>query len=241
MSESTTLLELQEIDLKLLKGASTLSAMPQAKRLKTIELATKKVRSELTSIVGQRKDLEMEIAETTAALEHYHAKTAEVRAAAESGEHTHREVRDIDQQLSSLAKHIEKAEYTLVPLRERLERLERAEKNAQLTEARLAEERRAAEASLAEDSAALRSEIVALSKRRDEAAASISADLLARYETARKRFKGLGVEVLRGNVPSVCRVKLQPSSFHDLSRGPEVAECPYCHRILITSEEVESA
>ena len=149
--------------------------------------------------------------------------------------------RDIEQQLTSLAKHIEKAEYTLVPLRERLERLERAEKNAQLTEARLAEERSATEASLAEDSAALRAEIFALSKRRDEAAASISADLLARYETARKRFKGLGVEVLRGNVPSVCRVKLQPSSFHDLSRGPEVAECPYCRRILITSEEVESA
>ena len=40
-----------------------------------------------------------------------------------------------------------------------------------------------------------------------------------------------------GNVPSVCRVKLQPSLFHDLAHGDEITECPYCHRILITSEE----
>ena len=45
------------------------------------------------------------------------------------------------------------------------------------------------------------------------------------------------VERLAGNVPSVCRVKLQPSSFHDLAHGDEITECPYCHRILITSEE----
>ena len=235
MSEPTTLLELQEIDLELLKHASALSAMPQGKRLKTIDLAARKVRSELTSIVGQRKDVEMEIAEKTAALEHYHEKTAD------AGQHTHREVRDIEQQLTSLAKHIEKAEYTLVPLRERLERLERAERNAEKTERRLADERAATEESLAADSSELRSRIVALSKRRDEAAASLDEGLLERYEAARKRFKGLGVEVLRGNVPSVCRVSLQPSQFHDLSRGPEVAECPYCHRILITSEGVESA
>lgn len=241
MSDSTTLLELQEIDLSLLKHASALSAMPQGKRLKTIELAARKVRSELTSIVGQRKDVEMEIAEKTAALEHYREKTAEVQALAETGEHTHREVRDIEQQLTSLAKHIEKAEYTLVPLSERLERLERAERNAELTERRLADERAATEAALAEGSSELRAEIVSLSKRRDEAAGSLPPALLERYEAARKRFKGLAVEVLHGNVPSVCRVKLQPSQFHDLSRGPEIAECPYCHRVLITTEEVESA
>lgn len=240
MSEATTLLQLQEIDLELLKHASTLSSMPQTKRLRSIDLAERKVRSELTGIVGQRKDVEMEVAETTAALEHYRKKTLEVQAAAESGEHTHREVRDIEQQLTSLAKHIEKAEYTLVPLRERQSRLELAERNARLTLQRLADERSATEGSLDEGSSALRKKIVELSRRRDEAAGSLSAEVLARYEAARKRFKGLGVEVLRGNVPSVCRVKIQPSSFHDLSRGPEIAECPYCHRLLITSEEGQS-
>ena len=72
---------------------------------------------------------------------------------------------------------------------------------------------------------------------RDELAARLPSGLLERYEAARRRFKGLAVERLRGNVPSVCRVSLQPSQFHDLAQGDEITECPYCHRILITSEE----
>ena len=237
MTVADTLVRLQEVDLELLKHASTLSAMPQRKRLQTIELAARKVSSELKGIVGQRMDAETEVADAEEALAHYREKTVEVQAAADAGEHTHREIRDFEQQLTSLAKRIEKSEYTLRPLRERLERLERAERNARATAERLEGERTATEATLAEASSTLRSDIVRLSRERDELAGRLEPTLLERYETARKRFKGLAVERLRGNVPSVCRVKLQPSSFHDLAQGDEITECPYCHRILITSEE----
>ena len=237
MTVADTLVRLQEVDLELLKHASTLSAMPQRKRLQTIELAARKVATELKGIVGQRKDAETEIADAEEALAHYREKTAEVQAAADAGEHTHREIRDFEQQLTSLAKRIEKSEYTLRPLREQLERLERAEKNARATSERLEAERTATEAALADGSSSLRAEIVRLSHERDDLAGRLAPELLERYEVARKRFKGLAVERLRGNVPSVCRVKLQPSQFHDLSQGEEITECPYCHRILITSEE----
>ncbi len=237
MTVADTLVRLQEVDLELLKHASTLSAMPQRKRLQTIELAARKVATELKGIVGQRKDAETEIADAEEALAHYREKTVEVQAAADAGEHTHREIRDFEQQLTSLAKRIEKSEYTLRPLHEQLERLERAEKNARATAERLEAERTATEAALADGSSSLRAEIVRLSHERDDLAGRLAPELLERYEAARKRFKGLAVERLRGNVPSVCRVKLQPSQFHDLSQGEEITECPYCHRILITSEE----
>ena len=237
MTVADTLVRLQEVDLELLKHASTLSAMPQRKRLQTIELAARKVAAELKGIVGQRKDAETEIADAEEALAHYREKTVEVQAAADAGEHTHREIRDFEQQLTSLAKRIEKSEYTLRPLHEQLERLERAEKNARATAERLEAERTATEAALADGSSSLRAEIVRLSHERDDLAGRLAPELLERYEAARKRFKGLAVERLRGNVPSVCRVKLQPSQFHDLSQGEEITECPYCHRILITSEE----
>lgn len=237
MTVADTLVRLQEVDLELLKHASTLSAMPQRKRLQTIELAARKVATELKGIVGQRKDAETDIADAEEALAHYREKTVEVQAAADAGEHTHREIRDFEQQLTSLAKRIEKSEYTLRPLREQLERLERAERNARATSERLEAERTATEAALADGSSSLRAEIVRLSNERSDLAGRLAPELLERYEVARKRFKGLAVERLHGNVPSVCRVKLQPSQFHDLSQSEEITECPYCHRILITSEE----
>ncbi len=237
MTEPAALMRLQELDLELLKHASTLSAMPQRKRLQTIELASRKVASELKGIVGQRKDAQTDVTEAEEALAHYRAKTAEVQAEADAGEHTHREISSFEQQLTSLAKRIEKSEFTLGPLRERLERLERAERNARLTAERLEAERATTQSELEEASRDLRARIVTLSREREQVAAELPAVLLERYEAARKRFKGLGVERLSGNVPSVCRVKLQPSQFHDLAQHGEITECPYCHRILITSEE----
>ena len=237
MTEPAALMRLQELDLELLKHASTLSAMPQRKRLQTIELASRKVASKLKGIVGQRKDAQTDVTEAEEALGHYRAKTAEVQAEADAGEHTHREISSFEQQLTSLAKRIEKSEFTLGPLRERLERLERAERNARLTADRLEAERATTQSELEEASRDLRARIVTLSREREQVAAELPAALLERYEAARKRFKGLGVERLRGNVPSVCRVKLQPSQFHDLAQHGEITECPYCHRILITSEE----
>ena len=137
MTEASSLMQVQELDLELLKCASSLASMPQQARLKTIALAAKKVASELTGIVGQRKDAEIEVSDTRANLAHYREKTAEVQALADEGEHTHREIRDFEQQLTSLAKRIEKCEFQLGPLTERLGRLERAEKNARRTAERL--------------------------------------------------------------------------------------------------------
>ena len=128
MREATALTKLQELDLELLKCASALASMPQQARIKTIALAAKKVASELTGIVGQRKDVELEIADTRENLAHYHEKTREVQAAADEGAHTHREIRDFEQQLTSLAKRIEKCEFALGPAQERLGRLARAER-----------------------------------------------------------------------------------------------------------------
>lgn len=239
MSEASALLDLQDLDLRLLRCASQLSKLPQQERIRTIDLARRKVTSELTGIVGKRKDAELEIEETRADLDYYRYKVSDVQADAESGERDHRQLRDLEEQLTSLAKRIEKCEFQLGPQQEQLDRLSLAERNARATVERLDAERAAAEASLAEDSRALRAEIVELSGRRDSVASQLGAETLATYETARKRFGGLAVERLEGNVPSTCRVKLQPSQFHDLAHGDEVTTCPYCHRMLVTTGTVD--
>ena len=239
MSESTARLRLQEIDLALLKDASTLAGMPQQAKLKTIAAARKKVEGQITKILGQRKDAQLELDDLKNALQHYKDVSAEVQAEAAEGTKTPREVRDIELSLTHLAKQIEKTQFELPVRQEALDKLVLAEKNANLMLERLDTEREATQASYDEESSELKTRIRGLSAERDREAAQVSAPMMERYEAARKRFRGLAVETLVGNVPTVCRVKLQPSQFHDLSHGPEVTECPYCHRILITAEQGE--
>ena len=231
MSESVNLMQLQDIDLQLLKLASNLASMPQVQKIKNAQLAEKKIASQLKQVLGVKKDVEIDISDLNEQRAHYVQKTEEVSAAVETATN-HRALRDFDQQLSSLAKNIEKCDFKLAAKAKELEKCKKAYQTAQDLQVKLMKERESL-------SQSLRAEIVELSKSREDLAAQISANTLERYEAARKRFKGLAVEHLVGNVPSVCRVKLQPSSFHDLQHSSEIAECPYCHRMLITSTAFE--
>ena len=239
MTEASALLRLQQIDIELLRHASTLQKLPQQEKLKKIALAKKKVAVELKKITGQRKDAEIDIVDVNADISHYRQVRERVMAEAEEGPLTHREARTVEESLTHLAKVTEKCEFRLGPLNEKLEKLKLAEANAQKMLGRLDEEEAATKKPFEDDSASVRAQILKLKDERYVACSEISAEVLARYEAARKRFGGLAVEILTGNVPSTCRVKLQPSLYHDIARGPQITECPYCHRILVTTQEGE--
>ena len=73
----------------------------------------------------------------------------------------------------------------------------------------------------------------ALAKERKELLGALDERTQESYERTMRRFGGLAVEVLSGNMPSTCRVRLQPSQLAAaLKQGP-ITECPYCHRILV--------
>lgn len=239
MTEASALQRLQQIDIELLRHASTLQKLPQQAKLKTIALAKKKVAVELKKITGQRKDVEIDVVDVNADISHYRQVRERVMTEAEEGPLTHREARTVEESLTHLAKVTEKCEYRLGPLNEQLSKLQLAETNAQKMMERLDAEEQNVQKSFEEDSSSVRDQILALKDEREAVAAEISDDVMARYEAARKRFGGLAVETLVGNVPSTCRVKLQPSQYHDIAHGDEICECPYCHRILITTQDGE--
>lgn len=236
MSEASDLTHLQDTDLRLLQLAAQLQAMPQSKRLARIAEARREVSSRLVRVVGRRKDLEMEMGELRGRRDDLDAKTREVRAEAERRAADFRATNDIEAQLTSLAKRSEKVVFTLGEREEELARVREAEEKGTALRQRLDDEARVTQESFDRDTAALQSEVRRLSEEARRTRERLPKDLLARYDAARKRFSGLAVETLHGNVPTVCRVALQPGAFQKLSRGPVIAECPYCHRILVTEE-----
>jgi len=236
MSESEALVRLQQTDIELMRLHRTLDAMPQAAKLAAIAKAQRKLQSQLTLIIGQRKDAEMDVAENQRKHEETLAKIQDVQVEAAQRQASFREARDVEAHLTALAKQQEKLEHAYLEKAETLDKATRAEKNARDLAAKLDAEKAATQESFERDSADLRAEVRKLEAERKQAEAEITVDVLDCYEKASKRFGGLAVEYLRGNVPSVCRVKLPPADFGKLSRGPEITECPYCHRILVTRE-----
>lgn len=239
MSESQALLRLQEIDLQLMRDSHALRQMPQQKRLAALAQAKKKLKSELQKIVGQRKDAQMELDDN----DERHIRLLQImdevrEKAQESG---YREVGDIESQLTSLAKKVEKLEFAHGELQASLGKLEKAEANARALGDRLDSEGEELEASYKRDSADIMARVRELARERKAVLAQLSPQTARTYDEKSKRFGGLAVERLQGNVPSVCRVKLQPSQYGDLrSAGEPIAECPYCHRMLVVEGALDA-
>lgn len=236
MKETEALLGLQKIDLELMRYAKTLRAMPQTKKIDAAKLARKKIASQLAKIVGQRKDCEMEIADNETEHQRMADKTTQIQAAYEGGQATYREVQDLERNLTSLAKHREKLEFSHRELEAQLDKLKLAENNARAVDDRLQEEIGALEESFRQDTADIAAKVAELKQEREHCLRNMSDGVKADYEVAFKRFGGLAVERLNGNVPSICHVQLQPSQFGDIKKGPEITECPYCHRMLVTED-----
>lgn len=234
MKESDALVRLQEIDLALMRHKSTLGAMPQTKKIHTIRAARKKLASEISKIVGQRKDVEMDLEENVRAYGRMEEIVAEIQLRYESGEVSYREVSNLEEQLTSLAKKMEKRSYQRKELQARLDKIRTAERNARAMDDKLIAEADAQADAYKQQTADIARDVKMLTREREEVLQSITPDVLARYDAAVKRFGGLAVETMRGNTPSVCRVTIPPSSFGDIRRGPAICECPYCHRMLVT-------
>lgn len=236
MSDASSLVRLQEVDLQLIRLRKTLSAMPQQEKLRAIGLAKKKLAGQLKQIVGQRKDVEMELADNEADHEAILDQTSEVRSQVTERVQGYRQIQDLEAQLTSLAKRQEKLEFTHIDIVERLERLQKAERNARDLAEKLIAEEQAQTESYERNSADLQAKVRVLEQERAALVNTLPDDVVATYDASVKRFGGLAVETLSSNVPSTCRVKLQPAIFQNLQRGPRITECPYCHRMLVVME-----
>ena len=80
MQESQALLRLQEIDIELMRLNGQLKAMPQQKKLAAIVAAKKNLAGKLKTIVGQRKDAEIDLEDNEAAHEKTVNRIDEVQA-----------------------------------------------------------------------------------------------------------------------------------------------------------------
>ena len=219
MSAGATLLKLQQIDLELARNKSELANMPELKELASKRKTYVKLKAEMTKLYAQRKDLDIE-------LDDLNTTEIQTNTAIEAAKKRHvdgsdyREVQDLENELATLAKRLDKIEHTRIG--DYLSHKIQAPKVKTDTKAARAK------------AADLQAQIDAATKERTALAATLPTDVLTDYERLLKQFRGLAVETIKGNIPTICHTALQASSMSDLNHdGSEIAHCPYCHRLLV--------
>ena len=76
-------------------------------------------------------------------------------------------------------------------------------------------------------------------KERKEIEASISADLIPRYERVRKARGGIAVAAARNEVCEICQVRIRPQVFQELRSNDQIIACDACQRILYNPENLD--
>ena len=227
MSAGATLLKLQQIDLELARNKSELANMPELKELASKRKTYVKLKSEMTKLYAQRKDLDIELDDlNTTEIQTNNAIEAAKKRHVDGSDY--REVQDLENELATLAKRLDKIEHT------RKDVVVAREARAQAIITKFEEGVKADTKAARAKATDLQAQIDAATKERTALAATLPTDVLTDYERLLKQFRGLAVETIKGNIPTVCHTALQASSMSDLNHdGSEITHCPYCHRLLV--------
>lgn len=235
MSVGSTLLELQEIDLTLMRDKEQLQNLPEIADLARRRKLYLKLKGDVTKYFAQRKDVEIDLQELDNREQAIHDGIEKARREVDMDDY--RQVQQLEITLSDYAKKLDRVEF------------ERAEAHQKLDGIQ------ADEATLEQNLKKVENAIVALTKqarthatdiqnaidknerKRSNLFESLDPSIANAYKDASNRFGHLAVEKLEGNVPSICRMTLQSSSMSDLRHASEVTECPYCHRLMIILPE----
>ena len=123
MSAGATLLKLQHIDLELARNKSELANMPELKELASKRKTYVKLKSEMTKLYAQRKDLDIELDDlNTTEIQTNNAIEAAKKRHVDGSDY--REVQDLENELATLAKRLDKmstpARMLLSPIRKHL-------------------------------------------------------------------------------------------------------------------------
>jgi len=232
MNEPSALLELQGIDVEVLRAKKRLDSLPEktaileirAKGREVAEMGTK-AGMLVRKLEAELKARQDEIATLGEKLAHEQTKVMETT--------DHRAVQSITREMDGFRRRVDKLEMESLQFMERIEKARVQTDKIDEAKASLG----AKEAALIERFKAvggeLQNEIAALEAKRAKIAGAVSADVLKRYESARESKGGIGVGKLEGDSCSACRMSLPAERLKQLTTGPDIGICPQCRRPIV--------
>ncbi|MDP2232750.1 MAG: C4-type zinc ribbon domain-containing protein [Actinomycetota bacterium] len=234
MKRGAALLELQDVDLEVLRSQKRLDEMPEKRLILEVRHKTRDVTAlrakanELVSRLGAAVSRhEDECAMIATKLDDEQAKLM-------SGDVTNpKMVMNITREMDALKRRKDKLEMEEIEL---MERVEKAKGQVAKVDAALGQ-LSAKEASLTNHyktkGSEMISEIDRLKARREELTHAVDAQTLTTYETIRESKGGVGAGRLAGTMCTACRMDLPAERVAELKSGPDLAMCPQCRRLIV--------
>jgi predicted nucleic acid-binding Zn-ribbon protein len=235
-SDLKQLIRLQSIDTSIQELRTRIDKFPGIskaldEKLKSAQANAESGKEKAKNNQSSRKKLESEISTIESKISKYRdqmmaVKTnEEYRALQHEIEHAQNGIRRIEDDILNL---MIEAETTQADIK-------MAEARLKEDQTRVHDERKELEEVNKRDLSALESYV----KERKEIQASVSPDLISRYERVRKHRGGIGVAPARNEVCEICQVRIRPQVFQEIRRNDQIIACDACQRILYDPDNLD--
>jgi uncharacterized protein len=232
MTQAGSLLELQALDLDVLRSNKKLEELPEKTailkaRAKLREVMTLRGKADL--LVGKlQSDLKAHQDEIEMLTEKIATEQTKVMATTD-----HRAVTAITREMDGLKRRRDKLEMESLQLMERVEKATTQTATIDDALSQLTEREAALIAEFKTVGGALQKHIAQTGAKRNKVAKSLPPELVKRYEAARESKGGVGVGELDGEACTACRMVLPAERVRELANGPSIGICPQCRRLIV--------
>jgi len=236
MDETRYLLELQDADLRILRTTRKLDELPEKARIMEIRDKRKAVCKQRAQVVDMADDIQQSMEKLRTEDAELVTKADGIQAKLEATK-DYRLVTSLTRELEGCMKRREKIAFELGNLKTRADKTAGVEMQAEEAVKTLDRMEEETIASYRRNGAALQTEMTQARADREQAAAHLSPQLLARYTELAARKGGIAVGELQGRMCSICHVEYQEGQLLQIGREGAIATCPNCHRLLVVDGE----
>lgn len=237
MREPESLLELQRVDVDILRLEKKLDELPEKKAI----LASRAKQREISALKDKAgmlvRKLEAEVKsrtdEMTMLTDKIDSEQAKLMSTAD-----HRAVQAISREMDGLKRRRDKLEMETLQFVERVDKASAQVATVEAHLAKLVEQETALTDRFKQVGGEVQTEIARLKAERDKLVANIKPETLERYEAVRASRGGIGVGKLDGQTCTACRMELPAERVRELTGGPDIATCPQCRRLIVVRVEV---
>jgi predicted nucleic acid-binding Zn-ribbon protein len=235
-SDLKQLIRLQAIDLAIQELRTRIDRFPGIskaldEKLKSAQAGLESTKERAKSNQGTRKKLEGEIISTESKISKYRDQMMSVK--------TNDEYRALQHEIDHAQSGIRKIEDDILNL---MMEAESSQSEIKAAELRLKEDQQKVDQErkqLADENRRDLSALESYLKERKEIEASISSDLLPRYERVRKARGGIAVAAARNEVCDICQVRIRPQIYQEIRHNDQIIACDACQRILYNPENLD--
>ena len=236
MSDMETLVKLANCDMEAMRAQKELDELPEAAQIMECRAKRKELKAKQDQVVELTDEVERQLAKFQEEEERIVEKLKDLQETLDTS-HDYRVTQQVTRDMEGQVKR----QGTLVAEMDKL--LERQIKVDKLYSQvagmlhNLDHKEEELTAAFKEKGGALKSRLDGLAFQRGKLLEALEGALARRYEKLRAEKGGIGLAFLEGNTCSVCRSEILEGNLRRLQAGPDLAECPNCHRLFVVRQD----